>query len=444
MRVVVTGGAGQLGTLVLRRLAAEPDVDEVVSLDIRPPIAAFEKLRVAIGDVRDPAIEAHFKGADAVVHLAFIVTRAMEATVFEAINVGGSKNVFDRAYAAGVRRFVYASSVAAYGVIDREGVVTEDAPRARDASFAYAACKYDVEAHLDAWEPAHADAEVARIRPSVLVGARIEHNLGRGLNLRVFPDIPRATPVVWDEDVADAFVLALKARARGAFNVCASDSLDGAGMAAAGGFTLLPFPTRAVELLSDGAAWLSARGIGVDPAWLRASFVTHPPFSSDKAKRDLGWAPRCPRAEDVWRRFADLNTGVPDARLLALIALADIKGRSSGHLRSVGETEASVFLEITGHGGGDFTVALGGGRARVRRGAPRPPTSVVTLRVEHLFDLVAGRRDVGTAREEGLIRIEGDAIGGAALEALVSDARGQGRAGVRGAAERALQTWLSR
>src|SRR5262245_7583572 len=36
MKVVVTGGSGQLGTLVLERLLARPEVDRVVSLDVTP------------------------------------------------------------------------------------------------------------------------------------------------------------------------------------------------------------------------------------------------------------------------------------------------------------------------------------------------------------------------------------------------------------------------
>jgi uncharacterized protein YbjT (DUF2867 family) len=38
MRIAVTGGSGQLGTLVLRRLADDRAVKEIVALDVRPPL----------------------------------------------------------------------------------------------------------------------------------------------------------------------------------------------------------------------------------------------------------------------------------------------------------------------------------------------------------------------------------------------------------------------
>ena len=74
-RVAVTGGAGQLGTLVLRRLCADRSVGEVVSLDLRPPLAASPKLRDLRADVRDPDFAEKLQGCDALVHLAFLVAK---------------------------------------------------------------------------------------------------------------------------------------------------------------------------------------------------------------------------------------------------------------------------------------------------------------------------------------------------------------------------------
>ena len=66
-------------------------------------------------DVRDGDLVADLlRGSDALVHLAFIVTPHLPREVFEAINIEGSKNVFRAAAAAGVRRIVYCSSLAAY------------------------------------------------------------------------------------------------------------------------------------------------------------------------------------------------------------------------------------------------------------------------------------------------------------------------------------------
>ncbi|MGZ3440179.1 MAG: NAD-dependent epimerase/dehydratase family protein, partial [Polyangia bacterium] len=117
MRIAVTGAAGQLGTVVLRRLAVERGVTAIRSLDLRPPAVASGKLEHVRADVRDRDFARFLDGCDALVHLAFIVTGAPPRPVFDAINVGGSKNVIEAAVKVGIKKIVYTSSVAAYGVV---------------------------------------------------------------------------------------------------------------------------------------------------------------------------------------------------------------------------------------------------------------------------------------------------------------------------------------
>src|SRR5215813_9498740 len=116
MNIVVTGGAGQLGTLVLRRLLANRKVKRVVSLDRRPPMFPLGRLVHVDADIRDPDIGRHFEGADAVIHLAFVITDLLPRSQYDAINIGGSKNVIRAAIAAGVKTVVYTSSIAAFGL----------------------------------------------------------------------------------------------------------------------------------------------------------------------------------------------------------------------------------------------------------------------------------------------------------------------------------------
>ncbi|HTO97654.1 MAG TPA: NAD-dependent epimerase/dehydratase family protein, partial [Myxococcales bacterium] len=75
MRVAVTGGSGQLGTLLLRRLADDRRVKEIVALDLRPPLIVSGKLRDVRADVRDPGIGEHLRGCEALIHLAFLVAK---------------------------------------------------------------------------------------------------------------------------------------------------------------------------------------------------------------------------------------------------------------------------------------------------------------------------------------------------------------------------------
>ncbi len=225
MKVAVTGGSGLLGTAVLRRLAADRAVKSIVSLDRRPPIVAIKKVIAVEADVRDPGFARHLEGCSAVVHLAFILTEWAPRDVMQAVNVEGSKNVFAAAARAGVGTVVYASSVAAYGVVPgHPSPIVEDTPRSHQRSFAYAANKFEVEAFLDGFEREHPDMAIARLRPGIVLGARVDHLLGKafGQGLLVDNGSP-PLPYVWDEDVAAAAHLALKQRARGAFNLVAGE-----------------------------------------------------------------------------------------------------------------------------------------------------------------------------------------------------------------------------
>jgi UDP-glucose 4-epimerase len=446
VKVVVTGGAGQLGTVVLRKLALDRTIKEIVSLDVRPPIVASGKVKHVLADVRDPKIEEHFRGADAVIHLAFIVMRAMDPAEFDSINVEGSKNVFERAYAAGVRQFVYASSVAAYGVIERSGVVTEDTPRVRDPSFPYSACKYDVEEFLDSWESRHPDVIVARMRPTVLMGARIEHSLGAFLRYRVMAAVPIRIPIVWDEDVADAFALALKKKATGAFNLTCDDPLDGAGVAAAGGLRLIPLPESAYPRAKALLGLLSRWGIGIDPAWIRLMTMDLAPYDTRRAKEVLGWKPSCPTGADVIRRFVERDPGLMDPRLTLFFKMADLGAQRAPLINDLVHTVSDSHLWLTGPGGGDRTVQIRNGRIRVVPGVPRRPVSVAIIKTSHFLDLLAGRTDFSVAQVTGRLKVEGDPTAAFMVGGMVSVFKKQREdaTGLRKRIIDAFSSWLSK
>ena len=96
-----------------------------------PAERGWRKTEYRQGDVTDAAsVKDLAKGADVVVHLAFAILSAGDAT--RELNVDGSRMVFEAAANAGAKRICYASSVAAYGFHDdNPDWLTEDIPRAR-------------------------------------------------------------------------------------------------------------------------------------------------------------------------------------------------------------------------------------------------------------------------------------------------------------------------
>jgi UDP-glucose 4-epimerase len=440
MRVAVTGGSGQLGTLVLRRLADDRSIKEIVALDVRPPLVVSGKLRDVRADVRDPGIGEHLGGCDALVHLAFMVAKRGARALQDDVNVRGSANVFRAAVAADVRRIVYASSVAAYGVVPSLPVpVSEETPRTRQAGFWYACAKFDVEENLDALEREHPDLSVTRLRPAILIGRRMEHRLGALMRRGLLPDA--GLPVVWDEDVADAFLLALRSGARGAFNLAADDPLPARELAQAAGLRVLRVPRRllaAVEKVVTALRILPP----ADPGW---SHGASSPllYSAAKARASLGWKPRCPTAAEVMRFYAENVPRKLDRRIALFVRAADRGSRGQPPRPELKDYRAVIHLDLTGRAGGDVTVRVEDGRVRLSLGAPRPAQAAVTMKASTFLDLLSGRTDVASAQLTGKMRVDGQGHASLVVGGLVGGFRTAGKVpGFRGVPARALAKWI--
>ena len=151
LTVAVTGPTGEIGKPFLAALERVPEVERVIGMARRPfDIAAhgWEKVEYRRGDVLDrDSVDALVEDADVVVHLAFVIVAGKDES--REINLRGSRNVFEAAAAAGAKRLVYTSSVAAYG-FDRDlpELLTEEDPVRGSSRHPYSAHKAEVEAEL--------------------------------------------------------------------------------------------------------------------------------------------------------------------------------------------------------------------------------------------------------------------------------------------------------
>jgi nucleoside-diphosphate-sugar epimerase len=123
----ISGGAGFLGLHLARRLLT--DGHQVRTLDVVPLDddgleAAVEELR---GDVRDrDAVARLVAGADVVVHAAAALPIQASRDTIRSVNVGGTENVLRASDEAGVRRVVFISSTAVYGVPEKHPIEEDD------------------------------------------------------------------------------------------------------------------------------------------------------------------------------------------------------------------------------------------------------------------------------------------------------------------------------
>src|SRR5438046_2049359 len=137
LAVAVTGPTGEIGQAGVGALDRAPGVARIVGMARRafdPSEKGWKKVSYRRGDVLDRgAVENLVRGADVVVHLAFMIMGGAKDS--RKVNLDGSRNVFESAAEAGAKRVVYASSVAAYGFhCDNPQPLTENVPARGTAS----------------------------------------------------------------------------------------------------------------------------------------------------------------------------------------------------------------------------------------------------------------------------------------------------------------------
>jgi nucleoside-diphosphate-sugar epimerase len=259
--------------------------------------------------VRDPdSLQEAFEDADVVVHLAFMVVGG-RPEVTRSINVEGTRNVFRAAAAAGARRFVYASSIAAYGFHrDNPVGMTEEHPVRRARRLFYARDKAEVEQMLQQEAVSHPELDTYLLRPSIVVGPHTVGGKGElpgpvaallrrigGSPWRlpvplpaVVPDVP--VQLVHEDDVGRALVQCVVAAGPpGAYNIAADDVLSAVDIAREIGLLPIAVPGRPAH----EAARLIAK-IPTLPStaqWVEA--FSHPAvMDTTRAKVELDWTPR--------------------------------------------------------------------------------------------------------------------------------------------------------
>jgi UDP-glucose 4-epimerase len=306
LTVAVTGPTGEIGRAFIRSLERSREVGRIVGMARRPfdPAAhGWKRTEYRRGDVLDRAsVEGLVEGADVVVHLAFVVLKAGSET--RHVNVEGSRNVFEAAVAAGAKRLVYSSSVAAYGFPeDLDGPITEDVPALGHARHPYSAHKAEVEEVLDN-ALGGGETEAWVFRPCIVAGpdapalvtqARWPDRLPGPLAslagaVGVLPDPGVPFQLVHHDDVATALRAGVVGRGEpGAYNLAAAGEITMSDLAAAIGYRTVPMPKMAVEAAAELVAHLPF--LPEEATWVEA--LRRPVLmDAGKARRLLNWRPR--------------------------------------------------------------------------------------------------------------------------------------------------------
>ena len=313
LTVAITGPTGDIGRSVVRALERSREVGRIIGMARRPFEPAdhgWKRTEYRQGDVLDRgSVEELVAEADVVVHLAFLIFGSHEET--RDVNLRGSRNVFEATVAAGAKRLVYTSSVAAYGFHrDNPDVLTEDTPPLGTPDFYYSAQKAELERLLQEIA-VEARTDVYVFRPCIVAGSDaptlIEGFTGQkvfGRNVRhvwrllealpiispVLPDAGVPFQLVHHDDVASAVRAAVVGRGTpGTYNLAADDAIRIRDIARALGWQSVPVPGVAVDALGEVVS-----RVPIAPAEAGWVDALRKPVLMDtgKARRELRWRAR--------------------------------------------------------------------------------------------------------------------------------------------------------
>jgi UDP-glucose 4-epimerase len=315
VRIVITGASGNVGTALLRRLGASGEHDIVGIARREPPrVAPYDTARWVRLDIGTPdaaeALAQAFAGADAVVHLAWLIQPARDREVMIRANQDGTAAVTDAAIAAGVAHFVHQSSVGAYSP-GHGCTVDETWPTGGIPTSTYSVDKAAAEQIVT---KAEKHLTLTRVRPGLVFQDEAASEVARYflgplvprvvvrrgvLRFAPFPDA-LAFQLVQADDLAAALELILRKRAGGAFNVAAPPVIDRAAFREVFGGVGPPLPPRVLRGLAS-AAW-HARLQQTEPGWL--DLAAQVPCMDTGRLETLGWSAEND-ARDVLGSFVD-------------------------------------------------------------------------------------------------------------------------------------------
>lgn len=325
MRVVVVGATGNVGTSVLESLEPETRVDEIVAVARRAPAKAFARTTFTAADITSSDLGPILRGADVVVHLAWLIQPGRTEAITHRVNVVGSERLFRAAVEANVPALVYASSVGAYSPGPKDRLVDESWPTEGIRSSFYSRHKVAVERQLDRLEGEQPAMRIVRMRPGLIFKADAATEIRR---LFAGPFLPRALlrpeliPVVPDVDrlrfqavhsldVGDAYRRAVLSDARGAFNLAADPPIGPPELAEI--LQARPVKLPRAVLRGAAAATFAARLQPSEPGWVDMAFAV-PLLDSARARRELDWEPTRTGTEalteliDAMRQGTDYET----------------------------------------------------------------------------------------------------------------------------------------
>ncbi len=305
LRLAITGSSGYLAQQLIARLAADPECEFILGLDVRPREPAVRcpglflryDLASPWGELRDFL---RSRGINAGLHLAWQFNPIHDAKRQRQVDVEGSSNFFCAAEAAGLKRIVYTSSTTAYVGPSNPAqppFLAEHSPVSGTTRYLYSKHKAEVDRMAQEFMTRHPEIQVIILRPAIVLGPNTRNIVSKMMEWP-WPSFPWMFQVrgadppmqyVSEEDTAEVIYRAVKSKARGIFNVAGDGIVRFTELVRAVGKRPLPFPA---SLLYPATAVLWALRLAPFPAGI-LDLIRYPWVADNtRLKTVFGYSPR--------------------------------------------------------------------------------------------------------------------------------------------------------
>ena len=308
--VLVTGGAGYVGSVLVPKLLAQGHQVKVLDLfmygeNTLDEVKGNSNLQLIKGDIRDRALlDKAIPGSDAVIHLACISNDPsfeLNPALGKSINYDAFPDLVDVSKDSGVRRFIYASSSSVYGIKD-DDEVTEDLALLplTDYSKYKALCEEVLLKKREPgfvpmiFRPATVCGYSPRLRLDLIVNILTNHAVNNR-EIKVF-GADQMRPNIHIDDVTDLYVKSLE---------WPEEAIDGKVFNAG-------YDNQTVSEIAESVRQQVGEDVGITttPTDDRRSYH----ISSEKIKRELGFVPRLSIKDAVADLVAAFGAGkIPNA-----------------------------------------------------------------------------------------------------------------------------------
>ncbi len=293
---LVTGGSGYFGEIVVARLLK--DGARVRIFDLNAPETTDERVSFVQGDIRDiAAVQAACKGVDTVFHNVAQVPLARDKDLFWSVNRDGTRNIVDACRAQNVRKLVYTSSSAVFGVPKSNPVTESTVPTPAED---YGRAKLAGEDICREASAKGLDASI--IRPRTILGhgrlgvvQMLLDWVSRGLCVPVFGKGDNIYQFVHADDLAWACAAAAKRKGPELYNIGAGqfgtmrELLEAVCRHAGTGAKVKSLPMKPAELAANVASKLGLSPLGPYHALMYGRSLW---FDISKAEKELGYKPQ--------------------------------------------------------------------------------------------------------------------------------------------------------